>query len=103
MAADGESERHLRSLLASYGALEKEQTRMATLIEERTTSGARRFEDIEADVKDLDEGKAEAKDLAAVVDELRGIRKLLVGLLVSVCLACVVFGLGALQIASNAQ
>jgi hypothetical protein len=99
--ADDDVDRHLRALLSSYGTLEREQARMDAVIEERTAEAVRNRERVDRDLVKLDEEKAEATALTAVVDELRGIKRLLVGLLVSITLASVGFGFAALQIAGS--
>jgi hypothetical protein len=99
--ADDDVDRHLRALLSSYGTLEREQARMDAVIEERTAEAVRNRERVDRDLVKLDEEKAEATALTAVVDEFRGIKRLLVGLLVSITLASVGFGFAALQIAGS--
>ncbi|HET6502096.1 MAG TPA: hypothetical protein VFG87_15175 [Amycolatopsis sp.] len=108
MTPDDDVDRHLRALLSSYGTLEREQARMDAVIEERTAEAVRNRERVDKQLGDLDEAKAEAKDLAAVVDRLDkldgrlgGIQKLLVGLLASITLASIGFGFAALQIAGS--
>lgn len=96
-----DADRHLRSLLASYGRLEKGQARMETLIEERTTEALRVRKRVDDELEALDDQKAEAKDLAAVVTELGSIKRLLVMVLLAIVTASVGFGFAALQIASQ--
>lgn len=101
MTPDDDVDRHLRALLSSYGTLEREQARMDAVIEERTAEAVRNRERVDRDLVKLDKEKAEATALTAVIVELRGIKRLLVGLLVSITLASVGFGFAALQIAGR--
>jgi hypothetical protein len=106
-------ERHYEALLKSYGDIMIAQAATDRTIEERTQETQRYRQRVERELeakaaaKDLADleldvaKKADATTVADVVEELRGIRKLLVYLLVSICLASFGFGIAALQIAGS--
>lgn len=77
---------------------------MSTLIEERTKEAQRNRDRVDRELG----GKAERTDLTPILQRLDrldtrlgGTNKLLVGLLVSITMAAVVFGLAALQFAGS--
>ena len=74
---------------------------MSRTIEERTADALRVRQRVDDQLGALNKDKASAADLAAVIVELRGIKRLLIGLLVSITLASVGFGFAALQIAGS--
>lgn len=98
---DDDLERHFRSLLQQYGELRIEQADMSRTIEERTADALRVRQRVDDQLGALNKDKASAADLAAVIVELKGIKRLLIGLLVSITLASVGFGFAALQIAGS--
>lgn len=87
--------------MRSYGEMAISQATMARTMEERTATSNDRAKRLEDGLVKLDVEKADAEALRAVVVELRGIKRLLIGLLVSIVIASVTFGLAALQIAGS--
>jgi hypothetical protein len=92
-------ERHYEALLKSYGDVMIAQAATDRTIDERTRAGNERAERLQAAVTKLDDEKADVATVDDVVTELRYIRKLLVGLLISICLACLTFAFAAIEIA----
>lgn len=92
-------ERQYEGLLKSYGDIMIDLTALSRTVEERTRTSNERAQRLQDGLTALDREKADATTVADVVIELRGIRKLLVGLLVSICLACITFALAAIEIA----
>lgn len=97
MTMNGDVERHLQALLASYGGLETNLARVETLLKERNDEALRARARVDDELKE----KAAAKDLVAVVNELASIKRLLVLVLMAIVTASIGFGFAALQIAGN--
>jgi hypothetical protein len=62
---------------------------------------AYRLGKVEQKADSLEASKADASDVLDLLGEVKGIRKLLVKLLVSVTSASLIFGFGAIEIAIN--